>query len=171
MASSTSTATSSWPPRMCDCGFGHCVVRISRSAKNPGRAYYVCPRTTRCVAWVGWCDKFRSTRLGTNQPHNDVDLGLRADVTRIDQSLRQHYSWQQTDHLPVPLQSLEMNNQCAKFKSKPLENVDLMERVYSGAAAIGKHTWTPTKVRDAAAAATNANEDNGMGPLGAGTPL
>ncbi|GMP91684.1 hypothetical protein CsSME_00042271 [Camellia sinensis var. sinensis] len=46
MASSMSTATSSWPPRMCDCGFGHGVVKKSRSAKNPGRAYYVCPKTT-----------------------------------------------------------------------------------------------------------------------------
>ncbi|GMP29243.1 hypothetical protein CsSME_00004438 [Camellia sinensis var. sinensis] len=46
MASSTSTATSSWPPRMCACGFRHCVVKISRSTKNPGRGYYVCPRTT-----------------------------------------------------------------------------------------------------------------------------
>ncbi|KAI7997817.1 hypothetical protein LOK49_LG10G02142 [Camellia lanceoleosa] len=45
MASSTSSATSSWPPRMCASGFGHCVVKISRSAKNPGHAFYVCPRT------------------------------------------------------------------------------------------------------------------------------
>ncbi|GMQ06790.1 hypothetical protein CsSME_00051240 [Camellia sinensis var. sinensis] len=29
MASSTSSATSSWPSRMCDCVFGHCVVQIS----------------------------------------------------------------------------------------------------------------------------------------------
>ncbi|GMP53126.1 hypothetical protein CsSME_00018686 [Camellia sinensis var. sinensis] len=108
MASSMSTITSSRSPRMCACGFEHCVVRISRSAKNPGRAYYVYPRTMRCVVWVGWCDEFHSTSLGTDQPHNDVDLGLRADVARIDQSLRQHYSWQQIDHHPVPLQSLEV---------------------------------------------------------------
>ncbi|KAI8013764.1 hypothetical protein LOK49_LG05G00157 [Camellia lanceoleosa] len=63
-----------------------------------------------------------------------------------------------------------MNNQCAKFKTKPLEHVDLMERVYSGAAATGKHAWTPTKVQDDAAAATNAMDvDSGMGPLSAGT--
>ncbi|GMP75803.1 hypothetical protein CsSME_00032761 [Camellia sinensis var. sinensis] len=108
MASSTSSATSSWPPRMCDCGFGHCVVKISRSAKNLGHAFYVCPRTTRCASWVGWCDKFRSTSLRTDQPHNDVDQGLRADVARIDQNQRHHYSWQQTDHHPVPLQSIEV---------------------------------------------------------------
>ncbi|GMP90750.1 hypothetical protein CsSME_00041735 [Camellia sinensis var. sinensis] len=89
MASSMSSATSSWPPRMCDCGFGHCVVKISRSAKNPGRAFYVYPRTTqRCASWVGWCDEFHSTSLRIDQPHNDVDQGLRADVARIDQSLR-----------------------------------------------------------------------------------
>ncbi|CAL5443619.1 unnamed protein product [Camellia sinensis] len=63
-----------------------------------------------------------------------------------------------------------MNNRCTKFKSKPLEHLDLMERVYSGAAATGKHAWTPTEVRDDAAAATNANEDSEMGPLSAGTP-
>ncbi|KAI8030568.1 putative receptor-like protein kinase [Camellia lanceoleosa] len=118
---------------------------------------------------------------------------------------RQHYSWQQTDHHPVPLQSLEvtlsqqpnpsqstnanstatiqscffnssllkwkvMNNRCAKFKSKPLEHVDLMERVYSSAAATGKHAWTPTEMRDDDVTATNANKDNGMGPLSTGTP-
>ena len=64
-----------------------------------------------------------------------------------------------------------MNNRCAKFRSKPLEHVDLMERVYSGAAATGKHAWTPTEVQDDAAAATNAMDvDSGMGPLSAGTP-
>ncbi|GMP88203.1 hypothetical protein CsSME_00040275 [Camellia sinensis var. sinensis] len=43
MASSMSTATSSWPPRMYACGFGHCVVKIFRSAKNSSCAYYICP--------------------------------------------------------------------------------------------------------------------------------
>ncbi|XP_028094994.1 uncharacterized protein LOC114295020 [Camellia sinensis] len=60
---------------------------------------------------------------------------------------------------------------CAKFRTKPLEHVDLMERVYSGAAATGKHAWTPTEMQDDAAAATNAMDvDSGMGPLSADTP-
>ncbi|GMP72189.1 hypothetical protein CsSME_00030301 [Camellia sinensis var. sinensis] len=63
-----------------------------------------------------------------------------------------------------------MNNRCAKFNTKPLEHLDLMERVYSGVAATGKHAWIPTEVRDDAVAVTNANEDSGMGPLSAGTP-
>ncbi|KAI7986313.1 hypothetical protein LOK49_LG14G01967 [Camellia lanceoleosa] len=64
-----------------------------------------------------------------------------------------------------------MNNRCAKFRTKPLEHVDLMERVYSGAAATGKHAWTPTEVQDDATPATNAMDvDSGMGPLSAGTP-
>ncbi|GMP87983.1 hypothetical protein CsSME_00040138 [Camellia sinensis var. sinensis] len=88
MASSMSTATSSWPRRMCACGFGHCFVKISRSNKNPGRAYYVCPSPTKCVSWVGWCDEFREERVANDLPPNDVDLGLRSDVDRIDQSLR-----------------------------------------------------------------------------------
>ncbi|KAI7981895.1 hypothetical protein LOK49_Contig10G00008 [Camellia lanceoleosa] len=110
MASSTSSATSSWPLRMCACGFGYCVVKISRSAKNPGRAFYVCPRPMRCASWVGWCDEFHSTNLRADQPHNDVDQGLRADVARIDQSLRQEYSWQQTEHHPSRLQSVEVTH-------------------------------------------------------------
>ncbi|GMQ08308.1 hypothetical protein CsSME_00052096 [Camellia sinensis var. sinensis] len=45
MASFTSTVTSStWPRRMCACGHGPCIVKISRSAKNPGRLYFACPR-------------------------------------------------------------------------------------------------------------------------------
>ncbi|CAL5332994.1 unnamed protein product [Camellia sinensis] len=64
-----------------------------------------------------------------------------------------------------------MNNRCAKFRTKPLEHVDLMERVYSSAAATGKHAWTPTEVQDDAAAATNAMDvDSRMGPLSADTP-
>ncbi|KAL7222045.1 hypothetical protein ACSBR1_023879 [Camellia fascicularis] len=72
------------------------------------------------------------------------------------------------DHWWAKMQA--MNNRCAKFKTKPLEHLDLMERVYSGAAAIGKHVWTPNEVRDDAATAANANEDSGMGLLYAGTP-
>ncbi|KAI8015249.1 putative alpha,alpha-trehalose-phosphate synthase [UDP-forming] 7 [Camellia lanceoleosa] len=66
-----------------------------------------------------------------------------------------------------------MNNRCAKFKSKLLEHVDLMEWVYSGATVTRKHAWTPIEVcDDAAVAATNAMDvDSGMGPLSAGTPL
>ncbi|GMP26307.1 hypothetical protein CsSME_00002798 [Camellia sinensis var. sinensis] len=45
VASFTSTATSStWPRRMCACGHGPCIVKISRSTKNPGRPYFACPR-------------------------------------------------------------------------------------------------------------------------------
>ncbi|GMP88008.1 hypothetical protein CsSME_00040155 [Camellia sinensis var. sinensis] len=45
MASFTSTAISStWPRRMCACGHGPCIVKISKSAKNPGRPYFACPR-------------------------------------------------------------------------------------------------------------------------------
>ncbi|XP_028122376.1 uncharacterized protein LOC114319555 [Camellia sinensis] len=73
------------------------------------------------------------------------------------------------DHWWAKMQT--MNNRCAKFKSKPLEHVDLMERVYSGAAVTEKHAWTPTEVCDDAAVTTNAMDvDSGMGPLSAGTP-
>ncbi|CAL5406728.1 unnamed protein product [Camellia sinensis] len=72
------------------------------------------------------------------------------------------------DHWWAKMQA--MNNQCAKFKTKPLEHLELMERVYSGAAANGKHAWTPTEVRNDAAAVTNANEDSEIEPLSVGTP-
>ncbi|GMP63502.1 hypothetical protein CsSME_00025157 [Camellia sinensis var. sinensis] len=80
MASSMSTATSSWPPRMYACGFGHCVVKIFRSAKNSGCAYYICPSPMRCVLWVGWCNEFCSERFAIDHPPNVVDIGLRVDV-------------------------------------------------------------------------------------------
>ncbi|GMP59353.1 hypothetical protein CsSME_00022658 [Camellia sinensis var. sinensis] len=69
-----------------------------------------------------------------------------------------------------------MNNRCAKFRTKPLEHLDFMERVYSSPAATGKHAWTPTELRNddadvADADAANANRDSGIGPLSAGTPL
>ncbi|CAL5378227.1 unnamed protein product [Camellia sinensis] len=56
------------------------------------------------------------------------------------------------------------------FRTKPLEHLDLIEWVYSGQAATGKHAWTPTEVRHDAAVAANANEDSGIGSLSAGTP-
>ncbi|KAL7180897.1 hypothetical protein ACSBR1_039872 [Camellia fascicularis] len=59
MALSFSTATSTWPQRMCACGYGHCFVKVSRSHKNPGRAYYVCLRpVTNKIAY-----KFKSKPL------------------------------------------------------------------------------------------------------------
>ncbi|CAL5340948.1 unnamed protein product [Camellia sinensis] len=63
-----------------------------------------------------------------------------------------------------------MNNRCAKFKMKPLDHLELMERVYSGAASTRKHAWTPTELLDDDDAVANADDDNGMGPLSAGTP-
>ncbi|GMP38292.1 hypothetical protein CsSME_00009594 [Camellia sinensis var. sinensis] len=63
-----------------------------------------------------------------------------------------------------------MNNRRAKFKTKPLEDLELMERVYSGVAATGKHAWTPTELCDDDAAAAIATKDSSMRPLSAGTP-
>ncbi|GMP97618.1 hypothetical protein CsSME_00045798 [Camellia sinensis var. sinensis] len=88
MASSMLTATSSWPRRMCAYGFGQCRVKISRSNNNPGHAYYVCPCRTRCVPWVGWRDEYHGESVANDHPPIAVNIGLRADVIRIDQSFR-----------------------------------------------------------------------------------
>ncbi|CAL5349293.1 unnamed protein product [Camellia sinensis] len=72
------------------------------------------------------------------------------------------------DHWWAKMQA--MNNRCAKFKTKPLEHLELMERVYSSATATRKHAWTPTELRDDDATVANATKDNGMGPLSDGTP-
>ncbi|GMP68449.1 hypothetical protein CsSME_00028073 [Camellia sinensis var. sinensis] len=65
MASFTSTATSStWPRRMCACGDGPCIVKISKSTKNPGRPYFVCPCPVPCVSWIGWCEEPRRENQG-----------------------------------------------------------------------------------------------------------
>ncbi|GMP95334.1 hypothetical protein CsSME_00044419 [Camellia sinensis var. sinensis] len=64
-----------------------------------------------------------------------------------------------------------MNHRCAKFKIKPLEYLDLMERVFVGVAATGKHVWTPSEIRDTDAIGDNtATLDSDMGPLSSGTP-
>ncbi|GMP68040.1 hypothetical protein CsSME_00027796 [Camellia sinensis var. sinensis] len=36
-----------------------------------------------------------------------------------------------------------INKVCAKFRKKTLEHRDLMEMVFTGASATGKHHWTP----------------------------
>ncbi|CAL5406952.1 unnamed protein product [Camellia sinensis] len=37
----------------------------------------------------------------------------------------------------------KVDKNAIKFKTKPLEHMDLMRRVYEGAIATGKHAWTP----------------------------
>ncbi|KAI8001325.1 hypothetical protein LOK49_LG09G02062 [Camellia lanceoleosa] len=72
---------------------------------------------------------------------------------------------------PALGQELVMNHRCAKFKTKPLEHLDLMERVFAGAATTGKHVWTPTEIHDADGTSDSAATLNsGMGPLNGGTP-
>ncbi|GMP26657.1 hypothetical protein CsSME_00003007 [Camellia sinensis var. sinensis] len=72
------------------------------------------------------------------------------------------------DHWWAKMQA--MNNRCAKFKTKPLQHLALMERVYSDAAVTGKHAWTPIEIYDENVDATNTVAYSGMGPLSAGTP-
>ncbi|GMP38807.1 hypothetical protein CsSME_00009929 [Camellia sinensis var. sinensis] len=86
MASFMSTATSTEPARMCACGYGHCVVKISRSARNPGRAYYQCPRGVPCVSWIGWCDEFGRQRAAENDTQNVTRFEGR--FRDIEQTLR-----------------------------------------------------------------------------------
>ncbi|THG15007.1 hypothetical protein TEA_019385 [Camellia sinensis var. sinensis] len=127
MASFMSTATSTQPGPMCACGYGHCVVKISRSAKNPGRAYYQCPRGVPCVNWIGWCDEYgRQTAA-----ENDRDNGRRFEARLIDIE-----------------QSLRVDKECCKFRTKRLEHEELMRRVFTGAAATGKNAWTPGEMRN-----------------------
>ncbi|KAL7251652.1 hypothetical protein ACSBR1_013491 [Camellia fascicularis] len=122
MASSFSTATSTWPQRMCACGYGHCFVKVSRSHKNPGRAYYVCSRPV-----IGWCDE--SGRRSPDHDSGSTDvMQLQADVVHIINTLR----------------VMKTTNKIAyKFKMKPLEHEKLMREVFTGAIATGKHHWTP----------------------------
>ncbi|CAL5381994.1 unnamed protein product [Camellia sinensis] len=37
----------------------------------------------------------------------------------------------------------KIDNVCCKFRTKTLDHPDLMERVFTGAAATGKNAWTP----------------------------
>ncbi|GMP55964.1 hypothetical protein CsSME_00020609 [Camellia sinensis var. sinensis] len=86
MASFMSTATSTQPGPMCACGYGNCVVKISRSAKNPGRAYYQCPHGVPCVNWIGWCDEYGRQTAAKND--RDNVRRFEARLIGIEQSLR-----------------------------------------------------------------------------------
>ncbi|GMQ01526.1 hypothetical protein CsSME_00048135 [Camellia sinensis var. sinensis] len=79
MASFMSTATSTQPARMCACGYVHCVVKISHSARNPGRAYYQCARGVPCVSWIGWCDEYGRQRAA----ENDTQMSLVLRVVSV----------------------------------------------------------------------------------------
>ena len=41
---------------------------------------------------------------------------------------------------------MKINKVCAKFRKKTLEHRDLMETVFMGASATGKHHWTPGEI-------------------------
>ncbi|GMQ11541.1 hypothetical protein CsSME_00054144 [Camellia sinensis var. sinensis] len=116
MTSFTSSETSStWPRRMCVCGHGPCIVKISRSTKNSGRPYFACPRPVvsaqiitghNCmniknplnnsfiisthqpyVSWIGWCKEPRRESTDYASPRDKIVMQLRDDVIHIQQSL------------------------------------------------------------------------------------
>ncbi|KAG6503418.1 uncharacterized protein LOC121984476 isoform X1 [Zingiber officinale] len=44
--------------RQCPCGRGPCVVRTSKTEKNPGRPFYACPgKFEASCHYFSWCDK------------------------------------------------------------------------------------------------------------------
>ncbi|KAL7210186.1 hypothetical protein ACSBR1_031697 [Camellia fascicularis] len=130
MASFMSTGTSTpWPRRTCACGYGQCVVKISRSHKNPRRAYYACPNPVPCLSWIGWCNEPRRLNTESDSAMHDIVMQLRDDVIHMQQTLR--------------ILKTIINKSCAKFRTKTLEHRELMEIVFIGAAATGRHHWTP----------------------------
>ncbi|GMP67800.1 hypothetical protein CsSME_00027670 [Camellia sinensis var. sinensis] len=84
MASFTSSATSStWPRRMRVCGHGPCIVKISRSTKNPWRSYFACPRPVSCVSWIGWCEEPRRESTNYASLRDEIVMQLQDDVIHI----------------------------------------------------------------------------------------
>lgn len=116
MASFTFIATSStWLCRMCVCGYGHCIVKISKSTKNPRCPYFACPLSGmsaqfinghNCIScwtnwltrviftrqpyvnWIGWCKGPRRQSTDFASSSTDIVMHLRDDVIHIQQSLR-----------------------------------------------------------------------------------
>ncbi|KAL7212901.1 hypothetical protein ACSBR2_015572 [Camellia fascicularis] len=75
--------------------------------------------------WIGWCDE--SGRRSPDHDSSTTDvMQLRADILHIIHTLR-------------------TNKIAYKFKTKPLKHEALMREVFIGAAATGKHHWTPGK--------------------------
>ncbi|XP_074573589.1 uncharacterized protein LOC141830017 isoform X1 [Curcuma longa] len=61
--------------KQCPCGRGPCVVRTSKTDKNPGRLFYACPgKFEASCGYFSWCDKVDQpirfdTPLELNQQH------------------------------------------------------------------------------------------------------
>ncbi|GMP55067.1 hypothetical protein CsSME_00020004 [Camellia sinensis var. sinensis] len=103
MASFVSSATSTHITPFCACGFGPCVVKISIFSRNPSRAYYQCPHAMSAnVHKVVW-------------DSDAVRLFLNLVVKELESSYKG---------------SIDKN--ALKFKTKLLEHVELMRRVYKG---------------------------------------
>ncbi|KAH9618794.1 hypothetical protein KSS87_018755 [Heliosperma pusillum] len=47
-----------FPATHCICGAGHCLIKISKSFKNPNKKYYSCPgKMGMNCGYFNWCDK------------------------------------------------------------------------------------------------------------------
>ncbi|KAH7841961.1 hypothetical protein Vadar_023813 [Vaccinium darrowii] len=128
--------------RPCGCGSGPCIITTSRSSKNPGRRYYKCPRVPPCGTWNGWCEESSPRTSSLAQPndgngtasaiatlHDDVAY-LRAENREILSSLR-----------TLKTIIFAQNELVAKFRERPLDHEDLMQRVFESVTAIGKFVY------------------------------
>lgn len=59
---------------------GPTQVKVSKSAKNPGRSFFSC--VASCDGWIGWVDEVNSRKRKFNQISGDGDASLGPDAKR-----------------------------------------------------------------------------------------
>ncbi|GMP84096.1 hypothetical protein CsSME_00037761 [Camellia sinensis var. sinensis] len=78
MASFTSTVTSNtWQRRMCACGYGHCIVKISRPTKNPSPTLHV---PALCPVSVGLVGAKNQGDTARTMPHPEMTLSCKCGM-------------------------------------------------------------------------------------------
>ncbi|XP_062151748.1 uncharacterized protein LOC133860105 isoform X2 [Alnus glutinosa] len=61
------------PPLIrCLCGRGNCLVRTSKTDKNPGRKFYTCPITGSQCGFFKWCDQVTNGETSMSPPPSRV---------------------------------------------------------------------------------------------------
>ncbi|CAL5385954.1 unnamed protein product [Camellia sinensis] len=167
MASFMSTTTSTQPGRMCACGYDHCVLKISRFARNPGHAYYQCPRGVgidggnqlhMSITLKRYRSLSKTFEAATGRLHEPKQLKNKYNLLKSEWHAWSKLMDCQKGPTGIGFDQViglfnasadwwakmdKIDKECCKFITKTLEHSNLMECVFIGAAAMGKNAWTP----------------------------
>ncbi|XP_057984044.1 uncharacterized protein LOC131168550 [Malania oleifera] len=78
------TGDSETPVVQCPCGAGTCIVRISRTTRNPNRKFYACPsKSEKKCNYFKWCDTVKEGDINNSPKHKYPMCSCGAGICRV----------------------------------------------------------------------------------------